>query len=457
METHIGKSATNGIEGSDYDIIVVGAGISGLTVAYEVQKQGHKVLVLEANSRVGGRIYTEQVDDFTYEVGAQFLGGFYNETFRLIKELGIEKDLERFHNAMFIQMKGVFQLADQESPWHLMLPPGLKIRDRIKLKNLMFDTLKNWSKISHQDIEKSAGIDNLTMEEYAFKRLNPHILRSFISPMISSLYFMSTAEASYPLFMTMLKNVLSFHLYTFRGGLKKLPEALAKKLNVKLEQKAEQLIRTQYGWTVVTSNRQNYQELWSAKKVIVAIPSMQALELFPKALDLTLEQTIFLEKQKYTQTTSLITGYNHRIRPGAYSFIVPPTETSGVSSITLEHEKFRKHVPEPYGLHTLYTHTHFTEKLSAYNKREKKVMILKEAEKLITRYREHVTWSKLYDVPIGLPHPYVNKAQEVKDFQFKQQQNINKGLLFCGDYLNWPSIEGSVAVAKKTAKMLKQQ
>ena len=40
------------------DIIVVGAGLAGLTTAYELEQKGHDVTVLEASSRIGGRMYT---------------------------------------------------------------------------------------------------------------------------------------------------------------------------------------------------------------------------------------------------------------------------------------------------------------------------------------------------------------------------------------------------------------
>jgi len=40
-------------------IIILGAGLSGLTIAYLLKKKGYGVCVLEARDRLGGRIYTK--------------------------------------------------------------------------------------------------------------------------------------------------------------------------------------------------------------------------------------------------------------------------------------------------------------------------------------------------------------------------------------------------------------
>jgi monoamine oxidase len=42
------------------DVVVVGGGITGLATAYEVQKAGRSVVVLEASDYVGGRIMTRE-------------------------------------------------------------------------------------------------------------------------------------------------------------------------------------------------------------------------------------------------------------------------------------------------------------------------------------------------------------------------------------------------------------
>ena len=39
-------------------VIIIGGGIAGLVAAFELMRQGHEPLVLEAQDRVGGRVYT---------------------------------------------------------------------------------------------------------------------------------------------------------------------------------------------------------------------------------------------------------------------------------------------------------------------------------------------------------------------------------------------------------------
>lgn len=51
------------------DIIVIGAGITGMTSAFELSRKGHDVAVLECLDRIGGQINTQHVDGFTFESG----------------------------------------------------------------------------------------------------------------------------------------------------------------------------------------------------------------------------------------------------------------------------------------------------------------------------------------------------------------------------------------------------
>ena len=73
------------------DVIIVGAGLSGMIAARSVLGAGLRPLVLEADSRVGGRILTEEVlPGVPVELGAQWIGDTHHRMFRLAAELGVE-------------------------------------------------------------------------------------------------------------------------------------------------------------------------------------------------------------------------------------------------------------------------------------------------------------------------------------------------------------------------------
>jgi monoamine oxidase len=61
------------------DVIVIGAGVSGLTVTRDLTVAGLRVLVLEARDRLGGRIMTHQTADGPIELGAEFVHGAVEE------------------------------------------------------------------------------------------------------------------------------------------------------------------------------------------------------------------------------------------------------------------------------------------------------------------------------------------------------------------------------------------
>jgi monoamine oxidase len=73
------------------DVLVVGAGLAGLSAARALTESGHDVAVLEARNRVGGRTLNEPIGDGkVVELGAQWVGPTQDRVIGLIKELGLE-------------------------------------------------------------------------------------------------------------------------------------------------------------------------------------------------------------------------------------------------------------------------------------------------------------------------------------------------------------------------------
>ena len=77
---------------SDVDVVVVGAGLSGLTAARELRKNGLKVHLLEARDRTGGRMVRQTTrTGAVIDLGGQWGGETHHRFESLVEELGLER------------------------------------------------------------------------------------------------------------------------------------------------------------------------------------------------------------------------------------------------------------------------------------------------------------------------------------------------------------------------------
>lgn len=74
-------------------VIILGAGLAGLAAAYRLSTNGHTVKILEARSRIGGRVLSHEIDaakKLTIELGGEWVGSSHERMIALCKELGLE-------------------------------------------------------------------------------------------------------------------------------------------------------------------------------------------------------------------------------------------------------------------------------------------------------------------------------------------------------------------------------
>ncbi|OEK02084.1 hypothetical protein BFP97_11375 [Roseivirga sp. 4D4] len=106
-----------------YDVLIIGAGLSGLTTAYALREKGINYKILEARDRPGGRINTL---DGPLEMGATWLGGQHTHLLQLLKQVSVEIFPQHTEG------KISYEVSSFQDIQHFDFPPGQAPSYRIK-------------------------------------------------------------------------------------------------------------------------------------------------------------------------------------------------------------------------------------------------------------------------------------------------------------------------------------
>ena len=99
---------------SFFDTLVLGAGMAGLSAGRSLAEAGQAVAILEAQSRIGGRILTRREGTEVIELGAEFLHGRAPELWQLLGEAGLAT-YERTGEFLEVGANGVESAQSQEN------------------------------------------------------------------------------------------------------------------------------------------------------------------------------------------------------------------------------------------------------------------------------------------------------------------------------------------------------
>src|ERR1700682_590233 len=83
-------------------IVIIGAGIAGLTAAYQLAQAGKQVLVLENNADVGGRMTTVEWEGFKVDSGAKLVTTADKHILDMARAVGLQDQLVQSSNGLTI-------------------------------------------------------------------------------------------------------------------------------------------------------------------------------------------------------------------------------------------------------------------------------------------------------------------------------------------------------------------
>ncbi len=147
---------------SNVDVVVVGAGISGLTAARNLVKAGKDVLVVEANDRVGGRVLNHTLTDGSViESGGAFVGPTQTHILALSEELGVPTFTE------YVTGKNVYAAKGMKLKHTGTVPPDPLILADATVLQLRIDAMSKQVPVDAPwTAKKAAQWDAITVEQW---------------------------------------------------------------------------------------------------------------------------------------------------------------------------------------------------------------------------------------------------------------------------------------------------
>jgi len=277
-------------------VIIIGAGISGLTTAYLLHKEGYNVTVLEKNNRVGGSIETEAEGGFLFDRGPNSALETTPIISQLVEELNLKEEL------VYANKKGNNRYILRKNKL-LALP----MSPQAFIKSSLFSIRAKFRLIGEPFIRKSHDGYYQSIAEFVKRRLGQEFLDYAVNPFVAGVYAGNpedlSVKSAFPklyaleeeyggLILGTIRSVRkrkkrkeqskqSAKMLSFKNGMQLLPEAIAKHLGnrVKLSTSVVSIKKTGDGKYGVSYKVKDQNLTLLSDVVILTIPAYNSSEL----------------------------------------------------------------------------------------------------------------------------------------------------------------------------------
>jgi protoporphyrinogen oxidase len=419
-------------------VIVVGAGIGGLSAGYWLGQRGHQVEILEASDRPGGRMVTMERKGDRVDVGAQFYHSSYRHAFDLMAVVGLSQTRRK------IRGKVHFALEDGSSFTYEHRVPYMKIlglRGNLKLYWFFARNLVLRRRFPlHQIVEDRPEYDDVESMD-VFPSPADKRLRDFIVTTTSMADSQGLPEwFSLYHFLHTLRITSFTDFIALTGGVASLAERLAEIVPVQYESPVRELVMER--GRVVGVQMESDGSVKRAGHVVVAVTPPAAARLLPDDLE---EQRRFFDSVIYSPFPMPVFFLDRPLRRDVYCYFNDPGSRRTFMFAVDETSKIPEMVPSGKSILTAWSGHPMT--LDLIDQADDLVIgkALEDMELMIPGVSQWIEEAAVFRHPYGVARYPTGAYRRVLDF--KERARDLAGVSFVGDLFGGSYMEPAMSSA----------
>ncbi|MGE4431543.1 MAG: NAD(P)/FAD-dependent oxidoreductase [Sphingobium sp.] len=329
-------------------IIVIGAGLAGLTAAFRLQNAGARVTVLERADRPGGRVRTDRIDGYILDTGADAITTAYRHYRALAAEAGVGDLLAPASSCLGIVRRGRIVDVDMRQPLGLLTSPVLSTGGKAALLKGLVPAAWRLRSVDPRNLHAVARWDDPSGNAalHARRLFGAEAAEIIFDPM-ARLFNGAPASETSALDVLGAIAIAGRGTLSLKGGQDQLPRALARQLDV------------QYGASVLSVEEEQGQGVaigWErggtahsirADGCVIATMFEDAMRFSPALRAVAADYAGAL---RHTAITKVYLGFDRRPDTRAYAVSMPLDEHRDVCGFFLDHNKCRDRAPDGHGL-----------------------------------------------------------------------------------------------------------